>query len=252
MLKHEDTLQAQSQSAAKVRVTPEELAAAITRIEARKDASQRNLEGTVAIGEVVQQLGLDATPDELLAEVQAGRQHTKPEKKRASTARKIVTSLGLAGIIFGSTISILRLHDGSDMRQQASSMTPIPITADPSLTVGDASGKILMLTEVGDNQPVRCAFDNQSSTLQDYSPNSPAVWRLVKHDGKVYVRGWMVNASPKVMAENGIDIANENNPGFNIPVTLPLDSFKVMPFASFNASFHAVDIHLDKHAYEKW
>jgi hypothetical protein len=36
-------------TAAQTRVTPEELAAAITRIEARQDASQRNQEGTIEI-----------------------------------------------------------------------------------------------------------------------------------------------------------------------------------------------------------
>jgi len=71
MLKHEDKLEAPSQPAAQVRVTPEELATALSRIEARKDAGQRHADGTIPIGEAVQQLGLDTTPEEVLAEVQA-------------------------------------------------------------------------------------------------------------------------------------------------------------------------------------
>ena len=57
MLKHEDNPQISSQSAAKVRVTPEELAAAITALQIRKEGQT----GTIAIGDAVEELGLDVT-----------------------------------------------------------------------------------------------------------------------------------------------------------------------------------------------
>ena len=85
MLKHEDNPDILSQPAAQVRVTPEELATAVSRIEARKDTDQRRADGTIPIGEAVQQLGLAVTPEEVLAEVQVARAqqaaHRKPPRR---------------------------------------------------------------------------------------------------------------------------------------------------------------------------
>ncbi len=252
MLKHEDNPQTRTQPAAQVRVTPEELAAAVTALQIRKEGQP----GTIAIGDAVEELGLDVTPEEVLAEVQAGRVKQRYLNKHPSKrGQRSVLALGLAMILLGLVgggNSLLHQHDGSNMTQVNWSPNPISLTLAPNLTVGDASGKTLMLSEVGDNQSVRCTFDDQSSRLGYYYPNSSALWRLVKHDGKVYARGWMLNVSPKVMDYEGVDVATENNSGFNVPITLPLDGFKVLPSVGSIAQFHAVDVHLDKHAYEKW
>ncbi len=61
-------------SAAQTRVTPEELAHAIASLEARRLDETRHQEGTIPIGEAVRELGLDATPEEVLAEVRAQRE----------------------------------------------------------------------------------------------------------------------------------------------------------------------------------
>ena len=81
MLKHEENAETPARSAAQVRVTPEELAAAITRLEAR----QGGLDGTIPLGEAVQELGLNTTPEELLREIEAGRAHS--QASRSQTAR---------------------------------------------------------------------------------------------------------------------------------------------------------------------
>ena len=56
-------------SAAQTRVTGEELARALTQIEARKEAEAQRLAGTIPLGQAVAELGLKVTPEELLAEV---------------------------------------------------------------------------------------------------------------------------------------------------------------------------------------
>ncbi len=61
-------------SAAQTRVTPEELAHAIATLEARKLDDQRHQDSTIPIGEAVRELNLDATPEEVLAEVRAQRE----------------------------------------------------------------------------------------------------------------------------------------------------------------------------------
>ena len=66
--------------AARVRVTPGELAQATAIVEARRDAEAKHLSDTIALGEAVQQLGLAATPEELFAEVQALRANSPQNK----------------------------------------------------------------------------------------------------------------------------------------------------------------------------
>ncbi len=78
MLQHEqeqplETSAAPAIPAAQIRVTSEELAQAINDLESSKDAAARHLAGTVPIGEVVQELKLEATPEEIWAQVQRQR-----------------------------------------------------------------------------------------------------------------------------------------------------------------------------------
>ena len=257
MLKHQDnpqtSPQSPSQSAANVRVTPEELAAAVTALQIRKEGSP----GTITIGDAVEELGLDVSPEEVLAEVEA-RRATK--KRPSSKMRLRVLSAALAALVGVSVWGISQRPSNNPSynvhttpNDYAPLNKPGRIYLASSLLVGDTSGKILMLSEVGDNQPVYCTFDLKTGGFTQYTPeNAQVLWTLIKHDGKLYVRGWMLNVSPKVMDYEGIDVATENNSGFNVPVTLPLDSFKVLPVVGSVAQFHAVNVHLDKHAYEKW
>ncbi len=59
--------------AASARVTPEELARAVARIEARQAEQARQQEATIPIGQAVEELGINVAPEEILAEVQAQR-----------------------------------------------------------------------------------------------------------------------------------------------------------------------------------
>ena len=264
MLKHEDNPQMPPQSAAQVRVTPEELAAAVTALQIRKEGQP----GTIAIGDAVDELGLDVTPEEVLAEVQASR--AAHGRKRFSLRSLLLRQrLGLyfaiGTLVIGFEYIWARLDapNGPDtntssavsvsyVASPSAAPAPVHITADSDLNVADASGEIRLLWEVGDNQPVRCTLDNQNSNFSQYSPAFPASWTLIKHQGKIYVRGWMLHVSPRVMQAHGIDVAYLNNSGFTVPVTLSLDGFTVTPDTGSYAEFHANDIHLDKHAYEKW
>ncbi len=252
-------------SAAQVRVTPEELAAALSQIEGRKEAGQRHADGTIPIGEAVQQLGIDTTPEEVLAEVQAlRREPIRTNKGRPSVAGHLVLALGLGGILLGvaldgNGLAHLRSQPSAKPVSVSSivpqpSNVPKPISLDPNLMVQDASGKIVMLSEVGDNQPVQCTFDNKGDAFSQYSfGNTRALWTIIKHDGRVYVRGRILKLSPKVFSSDGADVTNvDDDPDFVVPVTLPLNGFDAFPGVGNNIEFHAVNIHLDKHAYEKW
>ena len=257
MLKHEDNPELSSRPAALVRVTPEELAQALSRIEARKDAGQRNVDGTISIGEAVQQLGVDSTPEEVLAEVQAIRQEPMRTKKRHPSYRQRLAllsgvGLGLIGLVGWWSIP----HVAESQTPSTIAITlptpqamPKPISLAPNLLVKTASNKLVMLSEVGDNQPVQCVY--KDGTFQPYSTEGGGIgWDLIKHDGQVYVQGWMPQMSRQALQKDGARFSTWSYPSY-IPVTLSLNGFKIMPGVGDSTEFHVVNIHLDKYAHEK-
>lgn len=86
MLQHEPQEQAAATPAAQIRVTAEELAQAINALEASKEEAAACLAGTVPIGEVVQELKLEATPEEVWAQVQRQRARLAAEAAAAQAA----------------------------------------------------------------------------------------------------------------------------------------------------------------------
>ena len=255
MLKHDQ----HEEQAAKVRVTPEELATALSRIEARKDAGQRQVDGTIPIGEAVQQLGIDITPEEVLAEVQAIRQEPVGAKERRLPSRQRLAllsgiGLGLIGLVGWWSVPHVTESQAPPaivVTLPTAQAAPRPISLDPDLLVGDATGEIVMLSEVGDNQPVKCNYSDGS--FQQYFPDgSQSSWTLIKHSGRVYVRGLMPHISEQALQRNGTDISTLDSSGFVVPITMSLNQFQVMPEVGSNVEFHAVNIRLDKLAFEKW
>lgn len=245
-------------SAERVRVTPEELAAAISRLDARKDANQRHADATIPIGEAVQQLGLEATPEEILAEVRTVRA-SKPKRRLGLRARLGVAALVVLSLMGGEAVYsfygppwgwISRPADETVTFTSAPVATPGRIQLAPSLLVGSGSGKMLLLSEVGDDQPIHCGYGG--GAFQQYSPGASTAWTLIKHGGKVYVRGWTLDMSPVVLAKAGADVSTVGDAHFRVPITLPVSGFTVVTDAGSDTLFHAVNIHLDKHAYEKW
>ncbi len=259
MLKHEDTSETPSRSAAQVRVTPEELAAALARLEAR----QGGLEGTIPLGDAVQELGLNTTPEELLREIEAGRARVQENLPQTQPKRSNRIGIGavfaLALLLSGGMVAFLRSVPSPPVADSPAIVTvsapqaaPKPISLDPNLMVHDASGKLVMLSEVGDNQPVHCRYFG-GRFLQANPQDNYESWELIKHDGQIYVRGRILKMSPKVFVSEGVDVTTVgDDPAFAVPITLPVKGFNVVPGAGSYVEFHAINIHLDKHAYEKW
>lgn len=118
---------------------------------------------------------------------------------------------------------------------------------------GDHFDKIELLSEVGDDQPFYCYYDYGSGSFYSYSSlTGPAwSWMLIKHNGQVYVRGGMPRMSAYALQKDGAHVTWDSDSG--IPVTLPLSGFQVIAgTGDEKTGLQAVNIHLDKHAYEKW
>ncbi|MGI4788308.1 MAG: DUF3060 domain-containing protein [Janthinobacterium lividum] len=100
MLKHE-TEESISENAAQARVTPDELNAALKALDADKQQVARLEASTVPIREVVDELHLDATPEQIWAQVQkqrAQKEQTLPVEERSSgVTKKVVTRRVLRG-----------------------------------------------------------------------------------------------------------------------------------------------------------
>ncbi len=88
MLKNETEEPTIPMPAAQIRVTPEELAAAMSALEAGKQEAAHHLEGTVPIGQVVEEMGLEATPEEVWAQVQKQRAQGQQEAAAQAEARR--------------------------------------------------------------------------------------------------------------------------------------------------------------------
>ncbi len=260
MLNHEQPQEQSQQSAALVRVTPEELAAAIARLEARRAGA----DGKIAIGDAVTELSLDATPEEVLAEVQAGQKQAQAVKPRRplSLGQRLrlyfvaaILTLGMTALWAQGTV-VTPADMAVTAISPAVTYSPPPqrLSLTPNLLVGDRAGKMVLLSEVGDNQPVHCSYGNGS--FQQYSPGENTQWTLIKHGGQTYVRGWILKMSPGVLAQDGADVSTVRDNNFAVPITLPVNGFTVgnstLPYYSPDAVFHAQNIHLDGHAYEKW
>lgn len=257
MLNHEQPQEQIQSPAAQVRVTPEELAAALARLEARRAGA----DGKIAIGDAVSELSLDATPEEVLAEVQAGQKQVQAvaqtqttQTQRQSPQRQHLAAyvaVGALVFIMAGLFGVRTAAPRVDVTaiSPAVNLTPQRLSLNPNLLVGDRAGKMILLSEVGDNQPVHCDY---WGGFQPYSPGNGMHWTLIKHDGKPYVRGWILKMSPAVLAQDGADVSNYGDPAYAIRITLPMRGFDVGTPNGDDARFHAQNIHLDGHAYEKW
>lgn len=257
MLKHEDIPQAQPSSAAQVRVTPEELAAAVTALQIRKEGQP----GTITIGDAVEELGLDATPEEVLAEVQVLRA-PKPKQSRLGITTPYSKPVLIALAFTVSFGLILRsgLNAESDYAYQN---TPRSMSTAPDITVEDKqeSGiNLLALDQVSDDQPVRVMLGDLFFFTSFKSDRGS--WLLIKHNGELYVRGFVdPNQSPLGTANKyGGSTTIYNSRDWHpdaVPVTLELNSFKCIPGNGIHddgnqVAFDVTDVHPNRYENEKW
>ncbi len=269
MLKHEDNPQIQTQPAANVRVTPEELAAAVTALQIRKEGQP----GTIAIGDAVEELGLDVTPEEVLAEVQA-KQQARPSKKRLLRAQRFVLAIGIAGVLLGTGI-----YSGVQTQAQSGQLIPgtEPYHVEPHILALDRAflkPVVTTLAEAPDGKTLYCsphAIDvaAMSRNTQESQPEiSQSVtemnWPVVKYGKDLYVRGWIrVPLSKEAAKLSDVEVFNKPSlPQLGAApqeVTFKLDlqtSGMGLSYQRLNPDgtgvfvFH--DPRLTVHAYEKW
>lgn len=318
---------AQEPPAAEMRVKKEEFARAITALEARRQAEAQQQEGTVVIGDVLQQLQINLPAEEVLQEIQAihTRQPHDQEVRRPlwnadqkSTAKLVagITLVPLAAIAIGA-IAFNPLHSPTNSPKQAA-MTSVSssfpfwmMPTSPNIPAGttgevmdeggfNASSVLKPLSAVPDNQPVHCTTASlnqlcntftrslmskpitssssirkldssalaQSSQLFDIRPNLHKPWTLIKHDGKLYLRGWVAARFTEAQAQHHAVTVHSSEHSFDLGVkpeaiTLPMSFVQysgdgpgpqapTFYSATQPPQLTARQVVLDGHAWEKW
>lgn len=261
MLRHDDNPEATAapSPAAQVRVTPQELAEALARLDAR----QGGLDGTIPLGDAVQELGLNATPEELLREIEAGRarQQASHPKMRVARAGRAAAALTCGGLLLLGGLFAFRGEAPAPPAAIAvlAPATPqaAPITVPDTLLVRQRDGKMVLLSEVTDGQPVLCdlAATDTSATLTNWSPGD-GHWTLIKHGGRVYLRGWIMDMSDTALRSTVVEfhplayyVASGLHP---VRVTVPLDGFQALPALTNDNMISASHAVPDEHLKEKW
>ena len=267
--RHEETPpQEELPPAAQTRVTAQELADAVAALEARKEETARREHNTIAIGEAVQQLELEATPDEILAEVRAlrarqGAGATVPSKVRQ---RRVVPGLvGSAAVLFllAGLTGVRSIRSGAPVQVASPHTQP----AGPVIrTIGEigngapffCDGKTLnaIMDRVGGNRPAALA-----ETLVETGTKRENYWALVKHDGALYLRGWTAPMSEQALRVGSVELYNEPGsdglPGSHglhgyepTPLTLRVGDFQIDREGYLSRTVRV--LRLDEHAREFW
>lgn len=319
-------LSSQEAPASEMRVKKEEFARAIAALEARRQAEAQQQEGTVVIGDVLQQLQINVPAEEVLQEIEAlhagqpkeqtiRRPHWNAEQAATAKLCTAITCVPLIAIFIAALFSPFRLsaptssiNFGSLPQGSQMLWTPPPpnlpggVTPDVMDEGGfNASSVLMPLSQVPDNQPVHCntqsltqlcnsytrsqmdhlqsgppvrpfgtldpAALSRSSQRFDVRPNLHKPWTLIKHGGKLYLRGWVTAKFTAAESKNGIVTLHSTPQSFDAGVH-PVPATLLMSFLQYSGDqmdyplgigesgspplVKARNVEVDAHTWEKW
>lgn len=252
MLKHEPSEEALSQPAAQVRVTPEELAAALSHL----DAGSAGRDGKIAIGKAVEELSLDAAPEDILRAVEAARQqtaHRRRNKRRSLSALlaglAAVGGLGAAKLVF----------------------SPRTVPAAPTVII--VAAPVSTLAALKDEQSayvdthglMQAIHGVPAAQVQIYPDSTGVRWGIIKYGCKVYVQGYSLKTTERKMQTGTFDIYNTETEspgslpvyldgGTDVSITLPLQGFQCRDTQQTGdyAKLTLADTHTDDHLWDNF
>jgi hypothetical protein len=260
-------------SAAETRVTPQELADALTAIEARRTERDRQIEGTIPIGEAVRQLGLEIAPDEILEEVRAQRTR-QAAVEEAQTLRAAQPKarprpwLWLVALVF-APFFLYSLRSGTRVPPSPAATPVLSSSQQSAILVVDEIGErgvLRTLAEIGDGRPVRCGWTDAVSLLtggeassygymEGQEQSGPKRWRIIKHGGRIYLRGWLALPMSEAALQTGaVTLYSAPSSKEATPITLPVETSRYQggTFGVEPEQIRLAISSLDKHAGEKW
>lgn len=190
--------------AADERVTPRELAEAVAAVE-RRHADPPRQDGRISLGEAVEQLGLDATPEELLAEVESRRRAEAlfrfAQAQRRRRVRWGATVLAAGALWAGGVVGAAQVQRrATPPLSTVTYSAPSPV--DPArivVTERTAAGPVVKtLAEVPEGAPALVRPDVLSRVIDIDGTSRAAIdwhegqsWTLVRRANRVYLRGYL-------------------------------------------------------------
>jgi hypothetical protein len=213
-----------AESAAQYRVSAQELSHVVGIIQARKEAEARQRANTVALGDAVDQLGLEMTPEELLAEIQADRTRRSGSarpKRQSNTQRRTFATFAICAGLAGMMVSSIHVHnlrremwesrnsplfpprdfvfEGTPAAPEAVEVTEVPsqVMSTPAVVdVAPAEVQFRPFSQFGENDLAACDLDSlremangksASEVLAQPNIENDKLWTLVKQNGDVLV-----------------------------------------------------------------
>lgn len=268
MLKSQPVPAEQGTASAARPPTTQEIAQAIAALEARKTSLNTDAVQTSTVSEIIDNLGLDMTAEDVLSEVQAqrarrwGKTPLTPATRKRLAVILAVGALAYCGVVWEALSGTPETNQPPAMATSSVYITsPVPLSLSPDTLVQDTTGRSVTmktLAEIPDNYPVRCDIKRTQ-----FADASNTFWTLVKHDGKPYLRCWMVpmsaRAISRINANTGVSLFSsrggyEGGVKATMPLTLAAESITVIPgdLAEGGPMLKARSVRLDSHAHEKW
>lgn len=279
MLHHDEQSAEHDLPAAQTRIKTEELAKAVAALEARRQRETRLREDTLPIGDAVQELGLEATPEEILAEVQqqrASQRATRTLRMRRKAGFLTATAITLS--LIGINIHVFPNASGAQDRP-VNTATLSSLEAQILVRQDTPRGSLIRtLTEIPDGQTTFCSpdavyhasiiggspyADKEANKINEQSLPE-MTWPVVKYQGRLYLRGWtsvpMSSSAAKLSILNVFNSRDAPALGTKpVQITLKLTPYTWAdgivyehPRGSRLEKFTFAHLHLDQHAWEKW
>ena len=261
------------EQAATVRVTPEELAAAVAALESRKQGAS----GTLTIGNAVEELALDAAPEDILREVEARRERGRRQTQARAGRRKWALSLA-SSLLCLMGLGIYSVTGSSSSIQDRMTPGTAPFNLEPRLLALDRTSRhpvISTLAEAPTDKTLYC--DSYAIEVAAMSRNAQMEpqreiiqsgadmnWPVVKHGKDLYVRGWIRLPLSREAAKLA-DVEVFNRPdlpqlgpapqqvSFKLDLhtsLMGLGGQRLSPDGASKFTFHGP--RLTAHTYEKW
>ena len=248
--------------AAQIRVTPDELTEAVTRIEMRNAAVTNEAANSLSLGEAVEQLHLNMSPEELLEEVRTLRESREAQaatqtadasvsvavntaqKRHARRFLALVTVMCAGSLVvsLGLWMNFLRRLQPTPSWNQATPhdyypQRPIDYVADDdvfTMTIAD----VIQLAEKREMHPT-------ISTSPTVQPDEAFAWRMQKWRGKTFVLGWAAKETSDATLKSGSfalsNVIDATQKGEFKRVKVPIERFADIPEPPSHQKIRGVD-----------
>ncbi len=246
----QQTTEETASPAYRARVTPQEFVEALAAIETRNDAQAEHQASTLTLGEMVDQLSIEVTPEQLLDEIKAARAASTnvvaaPERKRWRGSRMLIPVSIAMNLLF--VIMLLRWL-AAPVGQLPQNIPPVA-EAMPATTVAATLATNAVQSDLTLNDamqlgtPVSVSLDDLRKIAKSpeqathwkkqFSPadSNSSGWTLVHLEDGWYVRGWRSTAEHFTV--QSVEVHGQTNNFFAQQIdsagkqlTVPVSAFK--------------------------